>query len=487
MNLKLSNFAKAKLATPPSGTTGLSFSVESGKGALFEPLSGGEYTYGVFVNASKNREVVKIEARSTDSFTIASGGRGLDGTTALTWSAGDYFYVGNVKIILQEIAAIAEDHIADGSAAHAASAISYSGATSGLSATDIQAAIDELDAIVDALVGGSFGTLAYINSPCPVLNGGTGATDADTARTNLGLGTIATQAASAVAITGGSVNAATMRRNGNNLWGPDNDGPGTGLDADTLDGQHASAFALSGHTHAYLSSISNVGTTSLVHNGAAGQLKGLTVANGGETGVNLGISGLSFSVSGNDVRLVYTTSSGGSCFPKFTAVHTERGVMAIQDIRVGDRVLDREGRPRKVLGLHRPKVGARWMWDLGDLLTTGDHLFYTPFGWACVEPAVYQTLREARHTEIRDHSDDWIGEPGARPVVATILAGPVPSFEIRRLRRFFPVLTRAGTRFLRQPKRVRRLANETLYGLWVEGGVYAVGSRGYLVDGFPQE
>ena len=42
---------------------------------------------------------------------------------------------------------------------------------------------------------------------------------------------------------------------GNNrykVWHEGNDGSGSGLDADTLDGNHASAFALSGHTHSYL-------------------------------------------------------------------------------------------------------------------------------------------------------------------------------------------------------------------------------------------
>ncbi|CCA91315.1 hypothetical protein [Novosphingobium sp. PP1Y] len=40
-----------------------------------------------------------------------------------------------------------------------------------------------------------------------------------------------------------TVNGAAMRRGGYDVWGPDNDGAGSGLDADLLDGQHGSAFA----------------------------------------------------------------------------------------------------------------------------------------------------------------------------------------------------------------------------------------------------
>ncbi len=52
--------------------------------------------------------------------------------------------------------------------------------------------------------GGATPTISLV-SPVPLTLGGTAATDAPAARTNLGLGSIATQAANSVAITGGSV------------------------------------------------------------------------------------------------------------------------------------------------------------------------------------------------------------------------------------------------------------------------------------------
>lgn len=100
--LKFSNFGKAIVASAPVGTTGLSFTVEAGKGLFFPALSTGDYFYGAFKDASGNREVVKVDVRNTDSMTIAVGGRGLDGTTARIWAAGDYFVAGLLNVALQE-------------------------------------------------------------------------------------------------------------------------------------------------------------------------------------------------------------------------------------------------------------------------------------------------------------------------------------------------------------------------------------------------
>lgn len=102
MGLKFSNFGKAVVSSAPAGSTGLNFTVEAGKGLLFPAPGPGDYFYGIFKDASGNREIVKVEARNADSLTIAAGGRGMDGTAARNWAAGDYFVAGITSAALQE-------------------------------------------------------------------------------------------------------------------------------------------------------------------------------------------------------------------------------------------------------------------------------------------------------------------------------------------------------------------------------------------------
>ena len=66
-----------------------------------------------------------------------------------------------------------------------------------------------------------------------------------------------------------------LRWNTNKVWHAGNDGPSSGLDADTLDGQEASAFALTGHNHdgdyiqdggtTAIGDINTIGTESIKH------------------------------------------------------------------------------------------------------------------------------------------------------------------------------------------------------------------------------
>ena len=56
---------------------------------------------------------------------------------------------------------------------------------------------------------------------------------------------------------------------GSKVWTQGNDGSGSGLDADLLDGKHASAFASSGHTHNYVSKSGDTMTGTLTLQGTS--------------------------------------------------------------------------------------------------------------------------------------------------------------------------------------------------------------------------
>ena len=83
---QFTNNASTTLASGVSiGATSLT--VSSGTGALFPTLAGSQYFYCTLANlAATANEIVKVTARSSDTFTIV---RGQDGTSAQAWSAGD--------------------------------------------------------------------------------------------------------------------------------------------------------------------------------------------------------------------------------------------------------------------------------------------------------------------------------------------------------------------------------------------------------------
>lgn len=68
----------------------LTFSCSSGLGALFPSPTSADYFIATFESADKTKiEKVKVVSKSTDTFTIAGGGRGQEGTTAQSWTTSD--------------------------------------------------------------------------------------------------------------------------------------------------------------------------------------------------------------------------------------------------------------------------------------------------------------------------------------------------------------------------------------------------------------
>lgn len=99
MVMKFTNNATSTLATGINSSV-TSLSVASGQGALFPTLGGSDYFYCTLANAAGTVEIVKVTARSTDTFTIV---RGQDNTTAATWLSGDRVELRLVAASLNDI------------------------------------------------------------------------------------------------------------------------------------------------------------------------------------------------------------------------------------------------------------------------------------------------------------------------------------------------------------------------------------------------
>jgi len=85
-NMSFTNNAATTLASGISAVA-TSLTVATGTGILFPTLAGSQYFYCTLENtAGTLREIVKVTARSTDTFTIV---RAQDSTTAQSWSTGD--------------------------------------------------------------------------------------------------------------------------------------------------------------------------------------------------------------------------------------------------------------------------------------------------------------------------------------------------------------------------------------------------------------
>lgn len=98
MVMKFTNNATTTLASSILSSA-TSLTVATGTGALFPTLGAGDYFYCTLANSAGTVEIIKVTARSTDTFTVT---RAQDNTTAVGWSAGD-------KVELRLVAASLND------------------------------------------------------------------------------------------------------------------------------------------------------------------------------------------------------------------------------------------------------------------------------------------------------------------------------------------------------------------------------------------
>jgi len=92
MSQLFKNNAKSRLAASLGSGDGLTFTVTTGEGALFPVLTTDDHMMLTLENASGQKEIVRISARTGDTFTInptPGSGRGQDGTTPMGFAAGD--------------------------------------------------------------------------------------------------------------------------------------------------------------------------------------------------------------------------------------------------------------------------------------------------------------------------------------------------------------------------------------------------------------
>lgn len=110
MATKFTNNASATLATSINNSV-TSIVVTAGQGALFPTLSAGDVFFATLVDSSNNLEIIKVTARSTDTFTAV---RGQDGTLARSYTAGDRVELRPVAAALDTFAQLASNQTMSG-------------------------------------------------------------------------------------------------------------------------------------------------------------------------------------------------------------------------------------------------------------------------------------------------------------------------------------------------------------------------------------
>ena len=130
MGVILKNNATSTITTAISASD-VGLAVAAGTGSLFPTLGAGDYFYATLVSAGGTYEVIKVTVRAGDTMTIV---RAQEGTTAQSFASGSRI---EVRVTAASIQDMLDYH-------DQASEISFT-PTGGISSTDVQAAIAELD------------------------------------------------------------------------------------------------------------------------------------------------------------------------------------------------------------------------------------------------------------------------------------------------------------------------------------------------------
>jgi len=186
MAVKFSNNASATLAASIN-TTVTTIVVSTGQGSLFPSLGASDFFYATLVDASNNIEIVKVTARVSDTLTVV---RGQDGTAGRSYTAGDRIELRPVAAALNAI----QDYTPSGS----------------ISSDTVQEAIAELDAEKAPLASPALTGIPTAPTAAPGTSTTQLATTAFVQNVAGSLGTLSSQNANSVAITGGSISGVSV-------------------------------------------------------------------------------------------------------------------------------------------------------------------------------------------------------------------------------------------------------------------------------------
>ena len=195
--LLFTNNASAALASSIT-TSSTTITVTTGSGALFPAISGGNYFYATLTDSSNNLEIVKVTARATDVMTVV---RAQEGTTARAYAAADKIELRVTAAGMNSLAQLGLDNTFTGINTFSTPIAVASGGTGGTTSTGSGAVV---------LAASPTFTGVPI---APTASSGTNttqiATTAFVAAATGTLGTMSTQNANAVAITGGTASGLT--------------------------------------------------------------------------------------------------------------------------------------------------------------------------------------------------------------------------------------------------------------------------------------